>query len=416
MFDVTVIGGGFAGLSAAVALAAAGARVLVLEARRTLGGRASSFTDPRTGESVDNGQHVLVGCYHETFAFLRTIGAEAGVPLPRSLEVPFIDPEGRPTTLRCPGLPSPWHLAGGLFAWDAPGWTDRLSSLRMARPLLAARRQLRGRTSRPAASPGETIDGWLARHGQSNRLRTMLWEPLALAALNQSPRHAAAPPFARVLAQMFSSDARDASIGFPAEPLQQLYAEPARRFVEAHGGEVRTGAPARVNVSGGGAAVVEVRRERVAGGAVIVAVPWHAFSGVVAGDPGALAGIAGGAERMASSPIVTVNLWLDRQVLDVPFVGLPGRSMQWVFDAGRLLAARTRRLSLVSSGAATVNTLTNEAIVRLAVGELVDALPAARGAAIVDARVVRERRATFSLAPGQPPRPSTRTPVRQLYL
>jgi len=142
-FDVAVIGGGVAGLSAASALAEAGRRVLVLEARGQLGGRATAFVDRETGELVDNGQHVLFGCYRETFRLLRRIDAEGNVRTQPSLEVPYLDESGRRSVLRCPALPSPLHLVAGIFGWDALSWGDRLSILRVAGPLLAARREFR---------------------------------------------------------------------------------------------------------------------------------------------------------------------------------------------------------------------------------------------------------------------------------
>src|SRR3982751_5445359 len=116
---VVVIGGGFAGLSPAAALAARGTRVIVADARAQLGGRATAFRDRDTGEMVDNGQHVLFGCYHETFAFLRRVGAQANLRVQPSLEVPYLDVDGRRSVLRCPRWPVPLHLLGGIFGWDA---------------------------------------------------------------------------------------------------------------------------------------------------------------------------------------------------------------------------------------------------------------------------------------------------------
>ena len=128
-FDFIVIGAGFAGLSAAVRLAAAGRRVLVLEARGRLGGRATAFDDRETGYRVDNGQHVLAGCYHETFRFLDAIGARDRGALQDSLDVAFIARDGTRSRLRCPRLPAPWHLAAGVARWSGVGWTaNRWSS------------------------------------------------------------------------------------------------------------------------------------------------------------------------------------------------------------------------------------------------------------------------------------------------
>ena len=413
-YDVVVIGAGCAGLSAAARLAGNGARVLVLEARSRLGGRATAFADRETGELVDNGQHVLMGCYTETLAFLDAIGALGNLRIERQLSVTMIDRAGTKTRLVCPALPAPLHLVAGMFEWDALGWSDRLAALRMAGPLRRARRELLPGAREIAASPGETVDAWLVRNGQTARLREMLWEPLALAALNQSPGQAAAPVFARVLAEMFGSDPRLAAILLPAKPLHLMYAEPAREFIERHGGTVRTGAAAKLSVDG--KLEVEASGERWNPEAVVAAVPWFALRELVGAAPAALDATLLAASRMASSPIVTVNLWFDRAVMDEPFVGLPGRAMQWVFDTRAVFGGDTSRLSLVSSGASPLVALTNPELIATAHRELLEALPAVRDARLLRATVVREPRATFSLAPGQPVRPPVQTPVPGLFL
>jgi hydroxysqualene dehydroxylase len=404
--DVIVIGGGMAGLAAATALADRGARVTVVEARPRLGGRASTFVDPATGEAVDNGQHVLMGCYRETFAFLRRIGAMSRVRVQPSLAVPSIDTDGRRTVLSCPPLPAPWHLLGGVIEWDALRWKDRLSVLRLGTPLKTEQRRLRGASTLMACSPEETAENWLIRNGQTPRLREMLWEPLALAALNQPSHDAAAPAFVRVLAEMFGPDPQDASIAFPAVPLEAMYAEPARQYLESRGFGVRTNAVARVIIESGRAAGVQIRGgDEIRAAAVVCAVPWFALRQLFDEAPPALQRLLSGAARMASCPIVTANLWFDRGVLATPFVGLPGRAMQWAFDRGAITNGRLTHVSLVSSGATAVVDLTNDAVVNLALREIRGALPGARAAVVKHALVVRERLATFSLAPGQPVRP-----------
>jgi squalene-associated FAD-dependent desaturase len=414
--DVIVIGGGFAGLSAACALADRGARVLVLEARPALGGRATAFTDRETGERVDNGQHVLVGGYHETFAFLRRIGAESHVRVQSTLTVPVIDRSGSRSRLVCPPLPSPLHLVAGVMDWEALDWRDRLSVLRLRQPLKNARAHMSGRSDRLAASPGETVQQWLVRNGQTPRLVELLWEPLAVAALNQPIDRAAALPFTRVLAQMFGPDARDSAIALPLKPLDEMYAEPARAYLEARGSVVRTNAVARVVTRADAVSHVAVRDETLRARTVICAAPWFAWPEIFADRPPGLRQVLEAAERTAASPIVTVNLWFDRVVLDEPFVGLPGRTMQWVFEKRIAFGERASHLSLVASGADASVARTNGDLIRSALAEVVDALPAAQGATMRRATVVREKRATFSLAPGQPPRPGTRTSLPGLLL
>jgi squalene-associated FAD-dependent desaturase len=415
--DVVVIGAGFAGLSAAALLAENGARVLVLEARSQLGGRATAFTDRETGELVDNGQHVMFGCYRETLAFLSRVDALDNVRRQPSLAVPYIDTVGRRSELRCPPLPSPLHLLAAVLDWDPMPWADRLSVLRLAGPIRQARRELR-QTGRVSVTPaGSTVSEWLRAHGQGTKLRTWLWEPLAVAALNQPPEVASAAPFARVLAEMFSPDPSDAALVLPSTPLHLMYAEPARAFIEARGGQIRTNALARIVVANGTVTHVGNRGESIPCGSVICAVPWFGLGSVFAGEPpAAMRDTIAAADATAWMPIVTVNLWYDRPVMEDLFVGLPGRSMQWVFDKRSAFGGQASHLSLVASGAETLAREDTPALVARAAREVADALPGARGATLLRGTAVREKRATFSLAPGQPVRPHVQTGVAGLTL
>jgi protoporphyrinogen oxidase len=161
---------------------------------------------------------------------------------------------------------------------------------------------------------------------------------------------------------------------------------------------------------------VEASGDRWNPDAVIAAVPWFALRELIAGPPAGLEPVLRSAETMASSPIVTVNLWFDRPVTDEPFAGLPGRAMQWVFDKRNLLGGSASYLSLVSSGASPLVAMSNPELIAMALQELADALPSVREARLVRGSVVREPRATFSLAPGQPARPPVQTPVPGLFL
>ena len=404
MIDVAIIGGGFAGLSAATALSAKGARVLVLEARPGLGGRATAFTDPETGERVDNGQHILMGCYDETLAFLRRIGASDRVTWQAGLSIAMIDTRGHESTLQLPAVASPLHLLGGVMAWEALSWGERFSVLQIDPAI------------RKGARPDETVREWLARNGQAPRLCELFWEPLALAALNQSIDRAAAALFVAILMRMFGPDPLAASIVLPAVPLDELYAEPSRAWLQDRGSEVRTNAPATIEIDRNRVRAVRVRDERVEVSQVISTVPWHGFGALFEAPPPALAGTIANAAALGSCPIVTVNLWFDRPVISGPLVGLPGRAFQWVFDKAAIVGESASHLSLVSSGADDIVALTNEQLVTMALSELRQALPSARGAKVRKASAVRERRSTFSLAPGGPPRPKTATAIEGLWL
>ena len=411
--DVIVIGAGFAGLSAAVRLVQAGARVLVVEERRRLGGRATAFADPQTGEIVDNGQHALFGCYRETFAFLRAIDAYRNVALDERLDIEVIDRDFVRSRLVTPQWAPPLHLVGGLLRWSALGLRDRAAALGMGLALRRLSRRDNGRLVGPV--------GCRDRRGVADRMRADA--EIARAALGAIGRRGVEPvaghcrgcPFARVLTRMFNGTRSDAAIGLPRVPLDALYAEPARQWLEARGSSVRAGTAATLVVDGGRAVGVDLRDQRVEADAVVSSVPWFSFPALVQGIPD-LAPIADNAGRMAASPIVTVNLWYDRTVTDTALIGLPGRTFQWVFDKGRIFGGTSSHLSLVSSGADAVVAMTNDQLIALAHEEVTASLPLTRGATVVRGTVVREKRATFSLAPGQPPRPGAETPVRGFYL
>ena len=417
--DVVVIGAGFAGLSAAVRLADAGRRVVVVEESPRLGGRATAFTDRETGERVDNGQHVLFGCYRETYAFLRRLGTDGLAPLQRRLSLTMVGPQGERSQLVCPDWRPPWHLAGGVLRWRGMPLSDRLTAVRLMRLLGDVRRN--GAAAVAARVPsGQTVSRWLETYGQSVTLSNWLWRPLAIAALNQSPDEAAAAPFVRVLGELFGPRVEDSAIGMASVPLDELYAEPARRVVESTGGAVLQKSPARIQTNAAvGVEAVDAGSVRIEAPAVISAVPWHALGRIWAATPTSIQSTVDRATALGSSPIVTVNFWFDGPVMSEPFVGLIGGPMHWVFDKGAILQLREGprgHLSVVASGAVELAAMDNAGVTAAARRQLEQALPATATARLLRTVVVREHRATFSLAPDSPPRPPAATPIRGFYL
>ncbi len=251
--DVVVVGAGCAGLSASAALAEAGVRVLVTEARPVLGGRTFATRDQASGEWVDNGQHVLLGCYHDTLAFLRRIGSAGLVSMQSTLRVPIVEGADRRSELRCPGLPPPLNLVAGVLGWSALSWRERLSVLGLATAF---------RGSRPVPAD-QTVRQWLAAHGQAARLCELLWEPLAVAALNQRIDTATATTFVEVVRRMLGPGPDDAALVLPTASLTRTFIDPAAAFVEQCGGDVRPGRTARVMFGAGRAVGVDLKDELV---------------------------------------------------------------------------------------------------------------------------------------------------------
>jgi uncharacterized protein with NAD-binding domain and iron-sulfur cluster len=215
-----------------------------------------------------------------------------------------------------------------------------------------------------------------------------------------------------------------AALVMPARPLDEMYALPARAYLESRGGEVRTDALARVlTVDADSGLQVDVRSgasrerpERIVAEAVIAAVPWHALRNLLPDPVSTLQPTIAAAMGMDSKPIVTVNLWYDRVVMQEPFVGLTERTIQWIFDKRQVFGESASHLSLVVSAAESVAPLPADELVAIARREVEEALPGARAATLVRATAVRERQATFSVRAGQPGRPANRTAVQGFYL
>ena len=174
--DVLIIGGGFAGLAAGVALAEAGCQVRLLEQKPYLGGRARSFQEAVTNSMVDNGQHLFMGCYHATLKFLEAIGTLSHINFEPQLRVRFIDPGSKVTELRCPSLPSPWHLLVGVVLSNSFSFREKLAVLRMGRTLRAGKNSLESPNF--TGLDQLTVEAWLQQLGQPERLLSLLQQTL----------------------------------------------------------------------------------------------------------------------------------------------------------------------------------------------------------------------------------------------
>src|ERR1700688_620159 len=224
--DAVVIGAGFAGLSAAVALAERGVRVTVLEGKPALGGRAYSFADPDTGDFVDNGQHVLMGCYGETLDFLKRIGAYDQLVFHEDLEIEMLAGPGQSAMLKTARLPGPLHMTAALLGYQHLSMAERLSVMRGGLRMLAMRR-FDGELRR------FTVAQLMDRLGQSEHARRCFWYPLSIATLNDEPESSSAQQLAEVLKRaFFSRRRRDSAFVYSRVGLSDLYCTGATRLIE----------------------------------------------------------------------------------------------------------------------------------------------------------------------------------------
>jgi squalene-associated FAD-dependent desaturase len=401
---VVVVGGGLAGISAALGLASAGWDVTLLEARPRLGGAASSS---RRGDlAIDTGQHVFLRCCTSYRGLLDRLGVADSVALQERFDVTVLSASGR-ARLRRSALPSPLHLGGALARYRPLPVADRLRVGRAAAAM---------RSVDPAdpAADGVRLGDWLAARGQGEHARRSLWDLFVVSALNIAGDDASLALAATVIKTALLSARDAADIGTATVPLGQLHDAAPAAVLGRLGARVLVGTKV---------AAVERGFRVVAGEA-----EWPADGVVLAVPPEAAARLAGAAgvtdaprwAGLGSSPIVNVHVVFDRRVTDLPFAAAVNSPVQWLFDktAQSGLAADGGQYLAISLSAADEWIDVPAARLReVFVPELGRLLPAAASARVTDFFVTRERRATFRQAPGTAElRPGTATSVPGLVL
>jgi hydroxysqualene dehydroxylase len=415
--DVVIIGGGFAGLSAGVALAERGFRVALLEGKPALGGRAYSFPDTESGDLVDNGQHVLMGCYHQTLDFLTKIGTRDRLLVQRNLEIEMLDGPGRPARLRTASLPGPFHITAGLMRYHHLTVAERLGVVRAGVRMMYMRRFARARLRQM------TVAEFMDVTGQRAQARRTFWYPLTIATLNEQPELASAALLAEVMKRAFFSRRNDSAFLYSKVGLSELYCSAAREFIEQRDGVVACRAIVDRLEMGGDNMVSAVQLRDGASlqaSNFITAVPPAQLLRLL---PEAMADSRpfSRINTLKSSPIICVHVWLDREVTSSAFVGFAGTTTQWLFNKRRIFSEYAARhsgyLSFVISGARELVELPNDDLLKMVMNDLSAMIPQAKEAQMVKALVLKEKHATFAPDPASDAvRPSAHTDVPNLFL
>lgn len=426
---VVVLGGGIAGITAALDCAEAGAQVTLLEVRPRLGGAVYSFE--RDGLWLDNGQHVFLRCYSAYRSLLARLGSEAMVRVQPRFEIPVLRPSGESVLLRRNGLPVPFHLAGALARYRLLTPVQRLRAARAAFAL--SRMDLVAAAVRERAE-GVSFGQWLSEHGQDKRALTLLWDLIALPALNVPAMQGSLSLGAFTLREglLSSNDAGD--IGFHLRPFSETISAPAARTLAAAGVQVKLGTrvqavrrTARGEGAGPGTDAVGAEGARgrllvsaadgeLVADAVLCAVPHTRAADLL--EPLLGAAESGRWRRLGGSPIVNVHVVYDRKVCDLPFAAGVETPVQYVFDRTEAVGlAEGQCLAISLSGAREEMRLDGESLRARYLDALADLFPRARGAAVRAVHVSREHAATFTSTPGVDAwRASTRTAVDGLFL
>jgi squalene-associated FAD-dependent desaturase len=417
--QIVIVGGGLAGLAAAACLVDRGLKLTIIESRPRLGGRASSFPDPATGELVDNCQHVSMACCTNLADFCRRVGIHE--MLRREPGLVFLGPEGQVSRFRAGLLPAPLHLTGSFLKARFLGLRDKLS---IARGLAALAWDREDR-------PGETFGDWLLRHGQTDRAIDRFWGPVLVSALNERLDRMDVGHARKVFLDGFLRNKTGFQLELPLAPLGELYGRRLERWLEIHEVAVRltTGVRSiRLDEDGAIGGVVLRTEEFIPADFVALAVPFDRVDGLIPDGLREKIPTLSSLGAMEASPITGVHLWFDRPVCPFDHVVTPGRLIQWAFNhtaiQGRTAPAgmepsgeKGQYLQLVISASYDLLSLDKVAIRDRVLAELGEIWPAAREATLLRWWVVTEHGATFAVRPGiESLRPPQRTPIDGLFL
>ena len=411
-----IIGGGLAGITAAIALAESGADVTLLEARPRLGGATCSFN--RDGLVVDTGQHVFLGCCSAYRGLLARLGMAGHAPLQDRFDVTVLAPgaHGRPrqARLRRTALPGPLHMLPALGRYPFLSWPERVS---VSRPALAMRRV---DPADPAVDQ-QRFGDWLAARGQSQHARRALWDLFSVSALNIAGDDASLALAATVVKTGLLGKNDAADIGVAALPLGELHGDAAATLLAKLGAQVSLGTKVSAIETGaiapgdGGFAIRLAQGGAIAADAVVLAVPHEKAARLI--PPGALPnGTVASWAGLGASPIVNVHVIYDRPVMDLPFAAAVDSPVQWVFDRTRISGLDRRGEQYLAVSLSAADSCVDTPAARLReqfVPALAELFPAARDTRVTEFFVTRERRATFRQAPGTGalrPKAATRRP------
>jgi squalene-associated FAD-dependent desaturase len=411
--SVTVIGGGLAGLSAACALADAGYQVRLLEKRRYLGGRASSYEHPGTGEVIDNCQHVLLGNCVNLIDLYRRLDVSDAIRWFDRLT--FVEPGGRRSILTPSFLPAPFHDLPAFLRASAFSFSDKLAIGRGMSAFLAGL---------PKDSD-ENFAQWLKRHGQTHGAIERFWKPVLVSALNEDPEHMSVHYAGQVMRKSLLLSPRAGRMGVPRIPLSDLYNR-AIDYLQSRGGRVDlNSAPESFAWDDEMQQwTVAAQGESFTTDAMVLALAFEGLSKLLPALPRNLEADQLGLnlECFEHSPITGIHLWFDREVSDLEHAILLDATIQWMFHKSRLQPEKRRGepgsyLELVVSASKSLVGMQRQEIVDLSVRELAQFFPLAAQAKLLKATVVKEVRATYSIRPQLDLlRPTSASPWPRVFL
>ena len=435
---VVIVGGGLAGLAAAVRLAERHVKVTLLETRQRTGGRATGFTDPDTGEELDNCQHVLLRACTNLIDFYQRLDVDDAIQWHETLRFATLDEEGEPRvdTLTGDDLPAPFHLAASLMKMRMFSMKEKWAIVRGMVSVMQVSRDGRRLIA------DESFERWLRDHRQPERVVRLFWSPVVVSGCNETIDRVAANYAVQVLQEGLLHNEEAFQVGLSDVPLAELY-EPATEVIERVGGEVRLGAGvAAIESSGGRVTGVRLRSggaessggdgDLITGDAYILACPPDRLDPMLSDDLRRADPRLAHLNDLDTTPIIGVHLFVRHRdnspVMHEPHLVLPeGQALQWLFNKGRTSCdggggngggeQECQHLHGVISAAHEHIKDTEQSLLERAMADVRRYVPGGSDAELVRGRVIKERKATFSARPGVDRlRPPTQGKVENLLL
>ena len=438
---IAVIGAGISGLAAAVDLVDAGRRVVVFERRALLGGRATSWVDRVSGDVVDNGQHIVLGCCTNALDLFDRLGTSDRLKFHDAFT--YVTPDRKRHRFARGPLPAPLHFGPALMRF---GVLDAAGRRAVAR---AFRAMMKMDETRLVHAGRGTMADWLATQRQPEAVVRRFWEPILVSAVNEELDRVSALPCLQVFLQGFMPHRDAARMGVPTCGLADLFAEPAARYLEERGSEVRRRTNVRrveIDDSDGNGdrrrvrAVESTDGERIDVDGVVVAVPFHRVGKLGAdtkprheteehhehehenhADIAAPTSSWSTVPDLGHAPIAGVHLWLDRVAVDLPHAFLLDSPIHWIFAkspaTSRERLGAKQRLAVVISASHSLTSMGQDELAELAWREIRERFPSATDARVLRHVVVKEDRATPAFTPdAETRRPGPRTDIKNVVL
>ncbi len=409
--EISIIGGGFAGLAAALRLHQAGAKIRIFEKRPFWGGRAYSFKEAKTGETVDNGQHLMMGAYHETLKFLKTLGTDSQLHQQENLEITFASSHNNFFSMSCPNLPAPFHLAWGLYKFKGLNWRDKVAMNRLVKFCKKAKLE--------DSLHKRSVSDIFRQTKQTPQSIRVFWEPVGLATLNEPMEQANAALFVEVIKRALLSKRQDSQLIVPKVGFNELYCEPLEKYFRAKNIPLHFQTQiTEINKQGSYWCLRNQNREEFFSEKIILATPPPALKKILQNSEKTLQKYMAQLDKIQAAPIVSINLWYRDFNPSQTFVGLIDSPIHWLFNKAKVYPNKPANyISLVISGAYSLAIMEKNLLVKMAQEELSRFYPQLESDHLMHSQVIKEYWATFGSRTGDYPyRPGCQLDGDGVYL